>query len=112
MELPNLTNQQELYKLLRAWDGKRPYLPLSREQELRAAYLVASKRPCYVCGESPFSMWNKTIPEAAEVHGGKLFIYGLCKRCHDAPERENMVWALIESDITEWRTSGSPNTET
>lgn len=98
--IPNFGDPEELDSLLRAWDGKgKKPLILTREQELRALYIVASKRPCYICTEPPAVIGHRTLPPRYPVYGGMLFVFGLCRRCVEHPEREALIWTSIDADV-------------
>lgn len=99
--IPNFGDPAELDALLRAWDGKgKTPLILTREQELRALYIVAAKRPCLVCLDAePAVVGDRTLPERYPVYGGMRLVFGLCRRCHDHPEREALIWTSIDADV-------------
>lgn len=89
---------ESVYTLLRAWDGHRPTIHLTREQALKAAYIVAARRPCYLCGGQTAVVGKLTLPSLVQHHGGKLFLFGLCEACRDNPASNNLVLKCLLED--------------
>ena len=97
--LPNLSDQDEMYSLLNAWEGKRKPIVLTTDQAIKAAMLAAAKRPCYLCGGVPKVVGKRQLPENFGTWASKILFYGLCMKCHKDPNRDSVVMMLVEFDM-------------
>src|SRR5512145_1495582 len=93
--LPDLSDEDELYAILEANSGKRKIIHMDHEQVIRTAFLVAAKRPCYICGGIPEVIRQFQLPPQLD---SKLVVYGLCMECEKNPERENIVRIMATTD--------------
>jgi len=98
--LPNLSDQDEMYSLLNAWEGKRKPIVLTTDQAIKAAYIAAAGRPCYLCGDAdPHWVGKKQLPENFGIWASKILFYGLCEKCHMDSNRDSIVMMLVEFDM-------------
>jgi hypothetical protein len=91
---------EELREYVSASHGKRRTLSLTHDQAARAAYIVAARRPCYICTVNKPSMIGKLYVERM----GKWLVYGVCDSCkhgHSVDQLKHIAKYLFDEDMAQ-----------